>query len=824
MKPSLSHTAGLVITALALAFSVLKVPTTLRGDEMGSLSSDEQYAKFVDEWFERLSDAEPQSIATEFAAMSEAASEIAWADRWPLAVAIRMVEQDSHFEHAAAYLLDYVESGHDHPTIDLNQSVMDKLVPTLLDRLVSRVPPVFESVTKWVARFQQIPDQYSADIRGLIWDWTDDPFKQVEGCRLLARLANVTQADRDAIVACLESPDNIVVEAALQASVTIGDTTLLPEIQKRLNHVSEGVSIEAATAMLQIIEGHPNDASLSPLTIQALETLNKQYLAGHRQEVLEHAKRVPHSMLSLPDLLRDVIELPAEKHDVGFFVFDSGLHVSASEILDAAASDALSLIGEWLVDSNTPVIVRLRLLRNLQYIEADQSALHSIVVQQLESENEEVRTQAIRLLTQYGHVDASLLVNLKTTSETGRLTLMLALGQASEATRQSAIELLRKYLDDKSPDVRVAAAVSLVKLGDVIPEVRRLPGQLIEDLDELTWDYDGWNGLETLKDLTKQLTPSPEGLATELLRAAQACPKPELDNDGDEMENEQIEDRAKGVTIAQRAAELLGSVDDSAFDARVELSRHSDGNIRQQAILQLGASGDSRALFPIVTHLFDRSQYSFMISLDFGDSAELRLAAIESLANPQLDVSSIAPMLCDLLEEDWAALHAAQALGRCQSQSEQILTRLKDIKLLEPDERAIAIGATSARLEKDDSRRWQAMVSVLRLLRQPQHAAGVTSNSYRAPHFLLETLQSLHREGISIEPLRAELEFLAVDQSCLDFETRAAIVTILAETSPKDPRWLNMLKFWRAQEDMKYGPADQLIDSLPEGLQHIDRR
>lgn len=147
-------------------------------------------------------------------------------------------------------------------------------------------------------------------------------------------------------MACLESPDNIVVEAALQASVTIGDTTLLPEIQKRLNHVSEGISIEAATAMLQIIEGHPNEASLSPLTVRALETLHKHYFAGHRKDVLEHAKRVPHSMLSLPDLLRDAIELPAKKHDVGFFVFDSGLHVSASEILDAAASDALSLIGD----------------------------------------------------------------------------------------------------------------------------------------------------------------------------------------------------------------------------------------------------------------------------------------------------------------------------------------------------------------------------------------------------------------------------------------------------------------------------------------------
>ncbi len=828
MNQRLRQSTGLLVFAVVFVIIVPATPKTLRGDEMDSLSQNEQYSKFVDEWFERLSDAEPQNIATEFAAMAEAASEIAWADRWPLAVAIRMMNKNLHVEHAAAFLLDNVESGHDHPTIDLNQSVMDKLVPTLLDRLVSRVPPVFESGTKWGPRFQKIPDKYAADVRGLIWDWTDDPFRQVEGCRLLARLANITQADLDAIVACLESPDNIVVQAALQAAVKIGDTKLLPEILKLLNHTSEGVSIEAATAMLQIIERHPNDASLSPLTVRALETLHRHYFAGHRKDVLEHAKPVARSMLSLPDLLRDAIELPAEIQSGGFFTFDTGLHRNASEIINAAGPDALPLIGEWLAESNTPIIVRLRLLRNLLYIEADQSALQPLVAQQLQSENEEVRTAAIRLLTKYGHVDASLLVNLKTTSEASRLALIIALGQASEATRPSAIEQLRKSLADNSPDIRVASAASLLKLGDITPEVARLPGQLIEDLDELTWDDYGWNGPETLKNVTRQIRPSPDGLADKLLQAAQACPEPEPENDDDEMENEeedwekeqeQIQERATRTTIAQRAAALLGSLDDSAFDARLELSQHFDGEIRQQAILQLGASGDPRALLPIVAHLFDRSTYSFMISNHTFGSAEMRTATIEALASPQLDVSPIAPMLCDLLEENWAALHAAQALGRCRSQSEQVLTRLRDIKLLKPDERAIAIGAAAARLEKDDVRRWQLMTSVLRLFRQPQHAAGPASNSYQASYFLLETLQTLHREGISIEPLRPELEFLAIDQPCLDFKVRAEIVTILAEISPNDPRWLNMLKFWRAQEGMRYGPADLLIDKLPHAMQ-----
>lgn len=108
--------------------------------------------------------------------------------------------------------------------------------------------------------------------------------------------------------------------------------------------------------------------------------------------------------------------------------------------------------------------------------------------------------------------------------------------------------------------------------------------------------------------------------------------------------------------------------------------------------------------------------------------------------------------------------------------------------------------------------------------------AAVTTCSFSGPelprevHFLLETLQALHRHGIHVEPLQAELEFLAIDQPCLDFQARAEIVTRLAGLSPKDPRWLNMLRFWSAQKDIKYGPADLLIDKLPEGLQHIARR
>lgn len=158
------------------------------------------------------------------------------------------------------------------------------------------------------------------------------------------------------------------------------------------------------------------------------------------------------------------------------------------------------------------------------------------------------------------------------------------------------------------------------------------------------------------------------------------------------------------------------------------------------------------------------------------------------------------------------------------SRVQQILRRLRTAKLVEPDNRAIAVGATVACLENDDSRRWQILGAALRLLRQPQHAAGAAPKSPREVHFFLETLQSLHRHGINIEPLQAELEFLAIDQPCLDFQTRSEIVTILAELSPKDPRWLNMLMFWRAQEDMRYGPANLLIDKWPEGRQHIARR
>ncbi len=825
MNQKLRQTISLLTFAVALVIAVWPLPSAFGFDEMEP-GSDESYAKFVDDWFERLSQAEPQTVAAEFAAMVEASNEHRWTTQCVRTIAIRMVDENVHVEHAAEYLLEQIDSGDDHPAIDLNQAVMNRLVPVLIARLESRVPPLFKAGKDTVDRFQKIPDEHAADIRALVWDWTDDPFQQVQGCRLIARLANVTQPDRDTIVECLESPDNIVVKVAIQAAATIGDPKFLPELQKRLNHVSEDVSIEAATAMLQIIERHPNDASLTPLTRQALNTLNDHYNEGDCEEVLEHAKLVPDSVLRLPKLLREAMASPAEIHNGGFFPFDTGLHVSASEILDAAGPDALPLIGQWLADSNTPVLMRQRLLSNLLDIDADQSALHTTILQQLQNEDEGVRTQTMRLLMKYGAVDAILLETVKADSQTSRLILISALGEASETTRQSAISFLRKSLEDESPDIRVAVAASLVKLGDMTPEVRGIPKQLVADLDELTWNEEGWHGFRTLMDLTKQIRPSPDGLGDELLKAVQAYPNRNVRLDTASLENEKgdstegTKEDEKRIAIAFRAAELLACLDDSAFDARIELSRHFNGDIRKEAISQLGASGDQRALFPIVTHLFDRLEYSFMISLDMGVSAEMRTAAIEALASPQLDVSPIASMLCDLLEEDWAAVHAAQALGRCRSSADQICQRLRAIELVKPDDRAISIGAAVAHLEKNDSRRWQEMTAVLRLLRQPKYASGAAPDSQRSDNFLLQTLQTLHREGISIEPLRTELEFLAIDQPCLYFHTRAEIVTILAEISPEDPRWLSMLKFWRAQEDLSFGTAGLLIDTLPTTLQN----
>ncbi len=110
MNQRLRQSIVLLVFAVVFVIIVPATPKTLRGDEMDSLSQNEQYSKFVDEWLSGCRSRSHRAYRLSFAAMAEAASENAWADRWPLAVAIRMIDKNVHVEHAAAFLLDYVES------------------------------------------------------------------------------------------------------------------------------------------------------------------------------------------------------------------------------------------------------------------------------------------------------------------------------------------------------------------------------------------------------------------------------------------------------------------------------------------------------------------------------------------------------------------------------------------------------------------------------------------------------------------------------------------------------------------------------------------
>lgn len=137
------QTTWIMIHAVAFIIAVWPVSFVFSGDEMES-RSDEPNTKFVDDWFERLSQAESQTIAAEFAAMVETSNEHDWTTQWVRTVAIRMVDENVHLEHAAEYLLDQIETGDDHPTIDLNQAGSEThrpfTVPSALGPQIGRGP------------------------------------------------------------------------------------------------------------------------------------------------------------------------------------------------------------------------------------------------------------------------------------------------------------------------------------------------------------------------------------------------------------------------------------------------------------------------------------------------------------------------------------------------------------------------------------------------------------------------------------------------------------------------------------------------------------
>ena len=788
---------SLIISWFALASTSICINAA--ADEFSQQQAESETKQLIDEWVQRLEVVDPQHVESEFAAIEQADSGNVYSD-WRIIVMARLIHDGIHFDSAASYLLDQVDSIDDRPAVTLSQKLMNDLVPVLLDRLESQVPSVFEAGTEWVVRFHSIPAEHSARIRDLIWDYTDQPYRQVEGCRLLARLAVVTEDDRQAIITCLESPDNIVVKSALQSAVGMDSPELLPVMLKNLNHINDDVVIEAAAAILQLIGRQPDCKSYQSAAVEALSVLEKRYFNGQQKEVMNVIEEIAKPILLAPNVLRDAIASPAEVHNGGFFSFDTGIHVSASESLIRCGADSLPQIRTWLTDPDTPPLVRHRLLSDLLSINADQSSIRPVVEQQLQIEDNGVQHVTFELLAKYRDVDARLLEHRVPTHLEGKRLWIGTLGIASAETRVVAIRLLEPCVLEGSPYHRVAAASSLLALGHRSIAIDNLPGELIPLLDDA-----GWRGSAELRDVVKQLRPSPDGLADKLLAAATSRKA------GDPDETVESADH---FSVTVPCAELLGGLDTSAFEARLQLLQHPSGDVRRLVLLQLGESGDSRALFPIVSHLFDHTTYWVYVSNDMAYAEKTRQAAIEAIANPAMDVTPIVPMLCDLLSEDWAAVDAAHALSHCTLKSKEILPRLYSLELDEVNSRSMAIAAAAARLELDESKRFTLLKSQLRLLRDRAHAVISSSRLFASSPDLFATLLELHEDGISLEPLRADLTYLAIEQPLLEFHARAEIVALLAVIEPKNPRWMKILQQWRSEEKYSFGTVGLLLDQL----------
>ena len=786
---------------IIVCFVLAGISMSLSGvaDESGQLQATIETKQLIDEWVERLEVADPQDVESEIAALEQADSDSA-DYHWRIAVMARLIHDEIHFERAASYLLDHIDPIDDHPVVSLSQKLMNDLVPVLLDRLESKVPSVFEAGTKWTIRFHSISAEHSGRIRDLIWNYTDQPYRQVEGCRLLARLAVVTEDDLQAIIACLESPDNIVVKSALQTAVEMNSPEMLPLMRKHLKHINDDIVIESAAAILRLSEREPGDVIHQDAIVEAVSVLEKRYFGGQQKEVMNIFRDVGKPILLAPALLRDAIATSSVMIDGAYFSHDTGIHVSASDALIRCGADSLPLIRTLLSDPDTPPLIRHRLLTNLLSISAEQSSIRPVVEQQLTADDEGVQDVTIELLTKYRDVDARLLEQTVPAHLEGKRLWIVALGFASAESREVAIRLLEPCVLEGSPYHRVAAASSLLALGHRSISIDNLADELIPLLDDANW-----RGHAELIDVMRQVRPSPAGLADKLLAVMT------FKEAGNSHESVESQDR---FTVAVRCAELLGTLDASAYDARIQLLHDPSGDVRRRILLQLGESGDPRALFSIVSHLFDRSTYWVSVSNHVGYTEEIRDAAIEAIANPAMDVTAIVPMLCDLLSEDWAAVDAARALSHCKLKSEVILPRLYALELDEVNAGSLAIAATAAKLELDESKRFALLKQLLRLVRDRANVDNGFSRSFASNFGLFDTLLELHDDGISLEPVRTDLAYLAIEQPLLAFNARAEAVAILAVIEPEDPRWMKRLTQWRSEEKYGFGTVESLLEEL----------
>ena len=730
--------------------------------EFDEEASEKKYRELVERLVRELSTSAASDVLNQLTKIDRQATQEE--------IAATLIQKNVHRKEAALGLLWIHRMDYEYG-IEFNRDIEAEILPTLLDWLEGKIPRQVDVAAKYLRQMDVIPETFADRIRRLAEH--ENPYARAEACHLITKLPTPLKGDLETLIKCLGDVDNIVIKSALQVATKMNAPELLPFVRANLKHIDDDVRIEAAKAVLQMDK---NDSE----PIHVLEDLYfNSTKEGTKKSVLYAMEDLDARVLENLEMLLDALAAPSEVIYGVNFGMDMGMSRSALSALNSAGQTATGVIGEWLANDSTPIEVRARLLRLLTWSAFDPAELREVVEKHVAHQDISIRKSAIQVLARIGEVDSDLVIEHMAVGDDIRQAAAAAFGRTSETTRSSAVEAIKKLLEDESPYVRVDALKSdLILRNDPATETNVLI-ELLPDLESI-----GWEASSSMTELVRELRPTPGILINQIDAALKQ----------DSEENSKLLD-------------ILGAADGSAFDSRVALLSHLNGNVRASALKQLGSSGDVRAIPHIVRHLDDHGDYT-VYSGDTGYGTEVRVASMEALASPGLNTQSIIPLLTDRLSDPLLRSAAVQALGQAGEAGRVALPALHALEITTPDGEALYIAIAIARLEPDSQKKIQGFEKLFQVISSPRFCC------FRLYWPFDKTIVQLADEGVDVHHLKEPLTALALEKECLHRSCRIRAAYALAVLEPTNLQWRRMLEHWKSQEPFGRGDANECIKLL----------
>lgn len=666
-------------------------------------------------------------------------------------------------------------------TVDFNSDVKRLIIPKLLETIQGIDPDRTRRAQAYLESLPSIPKENAIQLRSMAVH--QHRYVREVACRLMSKLERVSKKDIDIMTTCLKDSSGTVCRAAVETAAEWGSPALLSAVLDHEHSDNYKIRIAVAKAILAMDSSSEYDG---------IALLRDVYFESDSATVRNAVARamiefVP-DILVAPKLIQDVLNLPSDMSSGGRFSFETSLYLEAVDTLQACGQAAVPQITKWLRDEELTTRVRQRLLSVLANSDWDLSSAIPVISEQLEHADVSVRENALLALAKAGDVDAERVMQGITADSQIQRAAATALGCVNDKTRALARFALLHMAKNKDPTIRIVAIQNYLQLtGDhqaVVSDFTELiHNPTFGDLKSLDFDDQ-----KRFIDVAQKLRPSPPDLSAALLKLIS-------------------DEHAPWVVLR-----ILAALDDTAFNAKVKLLESKNPETRAEGLEMLGTSKRPEATEILRSYLNDKTDHYVAFSDHMLGLSELRITALEALAQFSGSSDIQLPVFIDGLSEDWSRETAIRALSNFGSKAQVTLPKL--LSLLDNDlidqRQRLELSVAIAKLDPHPVKRLAGLRTQLLNIAAPRLCCQ--DNMYLGMD-IKESLVELHDMGIDIRPLRPELVQLAMDHPCMAHTTRIWAASVLAIIEPDDPRWIQMLRNWAKMEVIYDSPA---ADSLKE--------